>query len=234
MAAFWRGAPSRRAIFVGARHARRPQRCASAGGNRSSGVVRSVGCTFARLGGHSLGAQAIRPPPELDLWREPVRNLRRDRISRTGDRRVGRGIPGLRLQLEQMSRSLRALHANRVGRHQRSGMRSGARQRTRGLGLRLRSAGQLGRPAALLSGPRPIPGDVPRLIGRPDGSLHHLNTRKLRESRPPSHTQHRPHAESITTPALQAVGSAAASAADQGWERPAWPHPPLTLHYASN
>ena len=162
MAAFWRGAPSRRAIFVGARHARRPQRCASAGGNRSSGVVRSVGCTFARLGGHSLGAQAIRPPPELDLWREPVRNLRRDRISRTGDRRVGRGIPGLRLQLEQMSRGLRALHANRFARHQRGGMRSGARRRTRGLGLRLRSARQLGRQAALLSRPRPIPGDVPR------------------------------------------------------------------------
>lgn len=67
MAAFWRGATSRRAIFLGARHARRPQCCASTGGNRSSGVVRSVGRTFARLGRHSLGAQAIRPPPELDL-----------------------------------------------------------------------------------------------------------------------------------------------------------------------
>src|ERR1019366_6866075 len=83
MAAFWRGATSRRAIFLGARHARRPQHCASAGGNGSSGVVRSVGRTFARLGRHRH-AQAIRPPPELDLRREPVRDLRRDRISRAG------------------------------------------------------------------------------------------------------------------------------------------------------
>src|ERR1019366_3197168 len=83
MAAFWRGATSRRAIFLGARYARRPQHCASAGGNGSSGVVRSVGRTFARLGRHRH-AQAIRPPPELDLRREPVRDLRRDRISRAG------------------------------------------------------------------------------------------------------------------------------------------------------
>jgi hypothetical protein len=162
MAALWRGATSRSANFPGARHARRAQRCASAGGNVSSGVVRSVGRTFARLGRHSLGAQAIHPPRELDLRREPVRDQRGDRISRAGGQRVGRGIPGLRLQLEQMSRGLRALHANRFARHQRGGMRSGARRRTRGLGLRLRSARQLGRQAALLSRPRPIPGDVPR------------------------------------------------------------------------
>ena len=164
MAALWRGATSRRVIFLGARHARRPQRCAGAGGNGSSGLVRSVGRTFARLGRHSLGAQAIRPPPELDLRREPVRDRRRDRISRAGGQRVGRGIPGLRLQLEQMSRRLRALHTNRLGCHQRSGLRSGARQRTRGLGLRLRSARQLGRQAALLSRPRPVPSDVPHRI----------------------------------------------------------------------
>src|ERR1019366_5344348 len=98
MAALWRGATSRRVIFLGAWYARRPQRCAGAGGNGSSGVVRSVGRTFARLGRHSRGAQAIRPPPELDLRREPVRDRRRDRISRAGGQRVGRGIPGLRLQ----------------------------------------------------------------------------------------------------------------------------------------
>src|ERR1019366_4452282 len=85
MAALWRGATSRSANFPGARrHARRAQRCASAGGNVSSGVVRSVGRTFARLGRHSLGAQAIHPPRELDLRREPVRDHRGDRISRAG------------------------------------------------------------------------------------------------------------------------------------------------------
>jgi hypothetical protein len=155
MAALWRGATSQRTIFSGARHARRPQRCAGASGNGSSGVVRSAGSTFARLGRYSPGAQAIRPPPALDLRRELVRDHRRGRIICAGGQRVGRGISELRLQLEQMSRRMRALHANRLGRHQRSGMRSGARPRTRGLGLRLRSARQLGRQAALLGRPRP-------------------------------------------------------------------------------
>src|SRR5712671_5824690 len=50
-----------------------------------------------------------------------------------------------------MPRRVRALHANRLERHQRSGMRSGPRPRPRGLGLQLRSARQLGRQATLLN-----------------------------------------------------------------------------------
>ena len=42
---------------------------------------------------------------------------------------MGLGISKLRIQIEQMSGRVRALHANRLGRHQRSGMRSGARRR---------------------------------------------------------------------------------------------------------
>ena len=68
---FGEGRPAPRTVFSGARHARRPQRRAGARGNGSSGVVQSVGRTFAGLGRHSLGAQAIHPPPELDLRREP-------------------------------------------------------------------------------------------------------------------------------------------------------------------
>jgi hypothetical protein len=49
-------------------------------------------------------------------------------------------------------------------------MRSGARKRTRGLGLRLRSARHLGRPEPLLSRPHPVPGDVPRRIFGPPES----------------------------------------------------------------
>ena len=150
MAAFWRWATTSRTIFSGARYARRPQRCAGARGNGSSGLVRSAGSTFARLGQYSPGAKAIRPPPELELRREPVRDHRRVRIIGAGGQRVGCGISELRLQFEQMSRRVRTLHSNRVGRHQRSRMRSGARRRTRGLGLRLRSARQLDRQAALL------------------------------------------------------------------------------------
>ena len=45
---------------------------------------------------------------------------------------------------------MRALHTDGLGRHQRSGMCSSARRRARGLGLRVRSAGQLGRQATLL------------------------------------------------------------------------------------
>lgn len=156
MAALWQWATGHRTIFCGARHPRRPQCRAAASGNASSGVVRSARCAFARLGGHSLGAQGIRPPPELDLRRELVREHRRDRIIRAGGQRVGRGISKLRLQFEQMSRSVWALHANRLGRHQGSGMRSGARPRTRSLGLRLLSARQLGRQAALLVVPAPL------------------------------------------------------------------------------
>src|ERR1700690_1346176 len=50
-----------------------------------------------------------------------------------------------------MRRRVRALHANRLGRYERSRMRGGARGRTRGLGLRLRSARQLVRQTAVLS-----------------------------------------------------------------------------------
>jgi len=63
----------------------------------------------------TLLAQAIRPPPELDLRPELVRDHRRDRYIRASSQRVGRGIPKLRLQLEQMPRRVRALHATRLG-----------------------------------------------------------------------------------------------------------------------
>ncbi len=151
MAAPWRGASRSRAILSSARHARCPQRCAGARGSASASVVRSDGRTFARLGGHSPGAQAIHPPSKLGLRRELVRDYRCDRIARASCQRVGGGISKLRLHFEQMPRCVRALHATRLGRHERSGMRSGAREKTRGLGLQLRSARQLGRQAALLS-----------------------------------------------------------------------------------
>ncbi len=76
MAALWREATRSLPFLSLARHARCPQRCAGARGNASTGVVRSVGRTFARLGGHSPGAQAIHPPSKLDLRRELVRDYR--------------------------------------------------------------------------------------------------------------------------------------------------------------
>ena len=53
--------------------------CAGAGG-----VVRTAGSTFARLGRYSTGAQAIRPPPELDLRREAQWATRRPNESGKG------------------------------------------------------------------------------------------------------------------------------------------------------
>ena len=79
------------------------------------------------------------------------------RIIRASGERVGRGVPQLRLPLQQMPQHVRPLHANRLERHQRSGLRSGARRRPRGLGLQLRSARQLGRQAAVLSRSQPSP-----------------------------------------------------------------------------
>jgi hypothetical protein len=83
MAALWRGATSHRIIFSCARHARRPRRCAGARGSGSAGVVRSAGRTFARLGRHTLGAQAIRPPPS------PARPHPPRRWSMRGPRNLG-------------------------------------------------------------------------------------------------------------------------------------------------
>ena len=145
MAALWRG------IVSLSRHARPPRRGPVARGNAAAGVIRPAGGPIAGLGRHSPRAQAVFPSPELDLWREPVRDQGRHGVPRAGSRRMGRGIPELRLPLESMSRSVRALHAARLARHQRSRMRRGAKRWARSLGLQLRSARQLGRQAALLS-----------------------------------------------------------------------------------
>src|SRR5512143_1740595 len=82
MAALWRGATRSRAILPLARHARSPQRRAGARGNASAGVVRPAGRAFARLGGHSPGAQAIQPPSKLALRRKLVRDYGRGRNAR--------------------------------------------------------------------------------------------------------------------------------------------------------
>jgi hypothetical protein len=55
------------------------------------------------------------PYRSMRLRRELVRDYRRDRIIRAGGQRVGYGISELRLQLEQMSRRVRAPHPKSSG-----------------------------------------------------------------------------------------------------------------------
>ena len=92
---------------------------------------------------------------------ENLFEIRGGGVTRASGSCLGRGIRELRPQVESMPRRVRALYANRLGRHQRSRLRGGARRRPRGVDLRIRSAGQLGRQGALLSHPDGAPSAMP-------------------------------------------------------------------------
>jgi len=60
-------------------------------GSLSAGVVRSIGRTFAKMGGRSPGAKAVHSWSKIDLRGEPVRDYRCDRVARAGAQHVGGG-----------------------------------------------------------------------------------------------------------------------------------------------
>jgi len=130
----WRRAARRHTVLSCARHAGSPQRRAGARGNASLAWSDRLAVRCARLGGHAPGARAIHPPSQLHLRRELVRDHRRHRIARASCQRVGGGISKTTTTLRTDVAACAGTTRNRMARHERSGMRGGARARTRGVG----------------------------------------------------------------------------------------------------
>ena len=137
-------------------NAGRTQRDPRQGGCPAARLVGSTRPSGARLGQPSDCYGCLVPSPEQPLWREHLRNIRRARDAGRGCRLLGQGSAGIRHSQQYLLRRLRPLYADRLGQDTSGGLRRRHRSTARGLGLQLRSPGNVvGYPTVLSSQGKP-------------------------------------------------------------------------------